>query len=355
MLKNIYEAQVIAGTIEADEQQRLVLEAFEHLSNALLKPQKKRFWSYPKPVMGLYIHGPVGVGKTFLMDLFFDNIPIEKKKRFHFHHFMQKIDADLRSLQGQKNPLHIIAASLSQSTRVLCFDEFLVHDVAHAMILGTLLEALLAHQMVLIATSNTEPDNLYLNGVHRERFLPAIDMIKSHCKLLYLQSNRDYRLGRGIAIETYLYPLDEKTKEQFAQQFEHFAPENKKNGALVIQNRTIPYIAADSMVVWFDFTVLCNIPRSQLDYLEISDQFDTVFLDSVPILTENDTVFAILLIHLVDVLYDRGIKLVIRAACALEDLYIKGEMLFEFKRTYSRLKEMQAGDYLKRHPRKVFK
>jgi len=310
-------------------------------------------WRRAKPPRGLYLYGPVGVGKTFLMDLLFDNVAITAKKRFHFHHFMQQVDAQLRRLQGEKDPLQRIAAELAESTRLLCFDEFLVEDVAYAMILSDLLQALFNKGVVLVATSNTLPDNLYLKGVQRARFLPAIAAIKANCDVLCLGNQRDYRLGRDLIFETYIYPLQPQTDALLEKQFNLLAPENNSNGEITVQYRKIPYIHCSETAIWFAFNIICHTPRSQLDYLEIADRFEAVFVSDIPVLGKHDTLAAILLIHFVDVMYDRGIRLIVSAAVPIDQLYCEGEMLDAFKRTYSRLQEMQSVDYQRRHPRRA--
>ncbi|CDZ75904.1 DNA replication protein [Legionella massiliensis] len=350
-LVEAYEDAIAKGDIRDDSTQRNVLTSMHRLMSELKQPQSSWLsWLRKPQVTGIYLYGPVGVGKTYLMDLFYQHADEPKKARFHFHHFMQQIDAQLRQRQGQKDPLRKIATDLGKSIRLLCFDEFLVHDVAYAMILSELLQALFANGIVLVATSNTRPDDLYLNGVHRKRFLPVINLINTRCEVINLTHQKDYRLGRELLIQTYLYPLDEKTDKTLAGQFASLTQEVYEQGTLLVQNREIPFIKCGEQVVWFDFKVICNLPRSQLDYLEIADRFDTVFISNIPALSSKDTIFAIMLVHLVDVLYDRGIKLIISAAVPLEQLYLEGEMVNEFKRTLSRLQEMQAADYLKRHP-----
>lgn len=352
-----YEQAIVSGDIEDDPIQRTVLTSMQRLCDELQLP--RRSWlnwlqKLPQPV-GLYLYGPVGVGKTFLMDLFYEQVEEQQKARIHFHHFMQQVDGQLRRLQGQKDPLRYIAAELAKTIRLLCFDEFLVHDVADAMILAQLLEALFAQGIVLVATSNTRPDDLYLNGIHRERFLPAIALIKTHCEVLFLGEKRDYRLGRESLHTAYLYPLNAATQESLTKQFAAISRAIKDMGSLTVQNRNIPFVKCSETAVWFEFNVICNLPRSQLDYLEIAERFDTVFVSNIPQLMVNDTIHAILLVHFIDVMYDRGIRVVMSAAVPVEQLYVEGEMSQSFKRTLSRLQEMQSVDYLKRHPRRLIK
>ena len=345
-----YNAAVSHGTINDDGLQREVLASLQRVADETSSSVRHWFnWGRQKPVKGLYLHGPVGVGKTYLVDLFYDCVPEKHKARFHFHHFMQQIDAQLRRLQGHKDPVKRIAADLAKSTRLLCLDEFLVHDVADAMILSKLLQALFEQGIVLVATGNTPPDDLYRDGVHRERFLPAIALIKEHCQVFFLTQDRDYRLGRKPLMQAYLYPLDDAAQLSLTQQFDAIAINPVDHIELTVQQRLIPCVKCSDHAVWFRFDVICDVPRSQLDYLEIADRFDTVFVSDIPVLAPDDTVRAIMLIHFIDVMYDRGIHLVVSAAVIASQLYLNGAMIKSFQRTLSRLEEMQSIDYLSRH------
>ncbi len=349
-----YEAAIAQGEINDDPQQRQLLTHFQRLSDELGKPKHTWFRRrYKKPIMGIYVHGPVGGGKSYLMDLFYKYVGERHKTRFHFHQFMQQIDAQLRRLQGQKDPLRKIAANVAKTTRLLCLDEFMVYDIADAMILAELLQALFTHDVILTATSNIPPNELYLNGLQRVRFLPAIDLVKAHCEVLNLSDNCDYRLGRTPNLEAYLSPLNDATAQDMHQQFAALATTPEEDTKLVIQKRVIPYVKLSGRVVWFKFDVICNLPRSQLDYLEVADRFDTVFLSEVPQLKSSDTSRAILLIHFIDVMYDKGVRLIMSAAVLPDQLYVTGVMQKEFQRTLSRLKEMQSVDYIRRHRRRV--
>ena len=348
ILINEYQAAVQRNEISNDPLQRRVISELQCVIDELAKP-KRQWWGRKNKVTGMYIYGPVGVGKTYLMDLFYQHVPIQAKSRFHFHHFMQQIDAQLRRLQGQKDPLKRIAADLAKSTRVLCLDEFLVQDVADAMILGELLKALFVHGIVLVVTGNTSPDDLYLGGPHRVRFLPAIARIKSHCHVLFLSEDHDYRLGRAPLLQAYLCPLDKHAEQALTQQFDEISSNPVQKIDLSIQNRLIHCVKCSNHAVWFTFDVLCNVPRCQLDYLEIADRFDTVFLSDIPVLTPDDTARVVLFIRFIDVMYDRGMRLVVSAAVPAARLYREGAMIKSFQRTLSRLEEMQSIDYLKRH------
>ncbi len=347
-----YKAVIASGEINDDPLQRVILSQLQKLADDLEQSQSSWFSWGKKSVKGVYIYGPVGVGKTYLVDLFYDCLPEKKKARFHFHHFMQQIDAQLRRLQGQKDPVRLIAKEVAKTTRLLCFDEFLVDDVAYAMILAELLQALSREGVVLVVSSNTKPDDLYAKGVQRQRFLPAIALINKECVVMHLNEQRDYRLGRQPLLDAYLYPLNEQTEKKMEEQFALLAPNSEVNQCVMIQSRGIPYLKCSSKSIWFAFEVLCNFPRSQLDYLEISDRFEHVFVSGLPNLTVNHTAQAIMFIHFIDVMYDRGIKVIISAAVPMNELYLSGEMVDSFKRTLSRLNEMQSVDYLSRHPRR---
>ena len=350
ILIEVYNAAVVGGEIRDDEFQRDIIADLQRVADDISVPARGWFnWGRKKPLTGVYLYGPVGVGKTYLVDLFYECVPEQHKARFHFHHFMQQIDAQLRLLQGQKNPVKRIAADLTKSIRLLCLDEFLVHDVADAMILADLLQALFEHGIVLVATANTPPDDLYLNGVHRERFLPAIASIKQHCQVLRLSEDRDYRLGRAPLMQAYLSPLDAAARQSLINQFAAIANNPAEGAELTVQNRLIQCVKCSDQAVWFTFDVICNVPRCQLDYLEIADRFDTVFVSDIPELKPDDTVRAIMLIHFIDVMYDRGIHLIVSAAVIASRLYVSGPMIKSFQRTLSRLEEMQSIDYLQRH------
>ncbi|TAL64789.1 MAG: cell division protein ZapE, partial [Legionella sp.] len=337
-----YDAAIARGEINDDPLQRELLSPLQRLADELNTSKNSWFsWLSANTIKGIYIYGPVGVGKTYLVDMFYDAVDVPKKARFHFHHFMQQIDMQLRKLQGQKDPLRQIAKTIAKTTRLLCFDEFLVHDVAYAMILVKLLPELIAQKVILVISSNSKPDELYWKGVQRDRFLPIIALLKQQCEVLFLNDQVDYRLGRTPLLDAYLYPLNEQTHKAMQTQFALLGPIEEKNGVILVQNREIPFLERNDRTIWFVFTVICDLPRSQLDYLEISDRFDTIFVSNVPILTEKHTTQAIMFIHFIDVMYDRGIKVIISAAVPVNELYVQGEMVDAFKRTKSRLERSE--------------
>jgi cell division protein ZapE len=349
-LTDNYLAALQRGDIHDDPEQRRLLDPLEHLIHAL---QDRHAWYHfllPKPsIKGLYITGPVGAGKTYMMDLFYQCLSDDYKLRVHFLHFMQQIDQKLRFLQGQRDPLIRIAKELAKQYQIICIDEFMVEDMAHAMILGELLQALFALRVVIVATSNTKIDDLYRGGLNRERFLPAIALLHQYCNEINLASKIDYRLGKTVHLHAYLYPLNKKSEQIMVQQFQDLAVILQSEQHITVQSREIAVIQLSSSVVWFDFANLCAMPRCQLDYLELAERYHTIFVSNIPKLSAATTHTAVILfIQLVDVLYDRGIRLIVSAAVPAQELYEFGPFLKEFARTLSRLEEMQSEDYLER-------
>jgi cell division protein ZapE len=350
-LINAYQAALKRGDIQDDPEQRSLLQGLQTVADEIVADQRWYRCLLPKKALkGLYIVGPVGVGKTYMMDLFYHYLPEKRKKRLHFSHFMQQIDHKLRFLQGHRDPLLLIAEDFAKAYRVLCLDEFIVADVAHAMILAELLAALFAHKVVLIATSNTRIDDLYRGGANRERFLPAIALLHQQTEERVLHSSIDYRLGRPLALHAYLYPLNAATHDLLEKQFQMLAVEAEGEGDIVVQSRSIAVVKVSQAVVWFEFSQICAMPRCQLDYIELADRYHTIFVANIPMLSQQPSNTAVvLLIQMVDVLYDRGVRLIVSAAVKADELYGSGPMLSEFARTLSRLEEMQSSDYLDRH------
>ncbi len=306
----------------------------------------------PQPERGLYMWGGVGRGKTYLMDTFFDCLPAEGKLRVHFHRFMQRVHAELKQLAGEKNPLQRVADRLAAEAKVVCFDEFFVTDIADAMILGGLMEALFARGVTLVATSNIEPARLYENGLQRQRFLPAIALIEQHTLVLNVDAGVDYRLRTLERAELYHHPLDAEADVSLRESFERLAPHAATEGeSLQINGRAIRTRSLADDVVWFDFAELCGGPRSQNDYIELAREFHAVVLSGVPALGAGNDDAARRFINLVDEFYDRNVKLVMAADRQLMDLYDGHRLRFEFQRTVSRLQEMQSHDYLAREHR----
>lgn len=301
------------------------------------------------PVRGLYLWGSVGRGKTWLMDQFFDCLPFHDKRRRHFHRFMQAVHHDLARLEDQADPLEAVAARIAAETSVICFDEFHVSDIADAMLLGNLFEGLFRRGVTLVATSNLPPDSLYKDGLQRQRFLPAIAAIKANTTTLQLGGTEDYRLRVLEKAEIYHAPLDELADAGLEDAFERIAPEpGKRDHALEIEGRAIPARRRADGVVWFEFADLCGGPRGPADYIEIARCFQTVLVSNIPLLDASRDNEARRFITMVDEFYDRNVKLIVSAAAQAAGLY-QGERLgFEYRRTLSRLEEMQSRGYLAR-------
>ncbi len=305
-----------------------------------------------EPVRGLYFWGGVGRGKTYLMDTFYDTLPFERKMRAHFHRFMQRVHRELKMLAGEKNPLQIVARKLADETRVICFDEFFVSDIADAMILAGLFESLFGHGVSLVATSNIEPDGLYKDGLQRARFLPAIALLKKHTLVLKVDGGTDYRLRALEKAELYHYPLDAEANISLQRSFDALAPEpGRADQVIEVEGREIRVRCLADDVAWFDFAALCDGPRSQNDYIELAREYHAVLISDVPQFDVNRDDQARRFINLVDEFYDRNVKLVLTAEVPLAELYCGPRLKFEFERTKSRLLEMQSHEYLAREHR----
>lgn len=301
------------------------------------------------PVRGLYFWGGVGRGKTYLMDIFFEALPFERKMRVHFHRFMQRVHRELKAAAGEKNPLPLIARKLAEQTRVICFDEFFVSDITDAMLLGGLFEALFSRGVTLVATSNIVPDDLYKDGLQRARFLPAIALVKEHTLVLNVDGGTDYRLRTLEQAELYHSPLGAEAEASLLRSFEALAPEpGLADQKLEIEGRWIKARRLADDVAWFEFAELCDGPRSQNDYIELAREFHAVLVGNVPQLGGTRDDQARRFINLVDEFYDRNVKLVLTAEVPLAELYAGGRLAFEFERTKSRLLEMQSHEYLGR-------
>lgn len=324
-----YQEAITQKGFVSDARQAEVVQALGALRIALSKPQ--RWWHTSKPIQGVYMVGPVGRGKTFLMDLFFDNLKDVPKKRTHFQVFMRMIHHKLRLLQGQANPIDALVKDLSQKLRVLCLDEFYIEDIADAMILDKLLTAMFARHMVLVTTSNTMPDNLYEHGLTRDRFLPAIERIKLHCQVVSLVGGQDYRT-QGVC----------DTEEHAITQL--FA--ELTQGEIVLDKpielcgRTVKVRGRTGKVIWFDAAVICGKGRGSDDYLDIAKQYNTLCVGGLrPVSPMTDDI-ARRFIALVDALYDAQVRLVFNPGVDVDGLYHGERLAKAFLRTHSRLTEM---------------
>jgi cell division protein ZapE len=360
-LRQRYRRELIARGFGADAAQLAAVERLEALRRRLAaaygaagRPRRRWFAAFRRraPVRGLYLWGAVGRGKTWLMDLFFAELPFAQAQRLHFHRFMHEVHAQLAQLKGTPDPLAQVAARIARDTRVLCFDELYVTDIADAMILGGLFGGLLRHAVTLVVTSNVPPRLLYRDGLQRARFMPAIRLLERQLEVVKLEGTTDYRLRRLTQAGTYLDALAPDTPACLAALFGSLADGGVRDGGfIVIEGRPIPVIRAGHGAAWFEFTALCAGPRSQDDYIEVARTYHSVIVSGVPVFgptTENE---ARRFAALVDELYDHNVNLVLSAAAPPAELY-RGEQLGPlFERTASRLIEMRSAEYLAREHR----
>ncbi len=361
-----YQQALDAGEYQADAVQRQAVTQLDQIYQALqqvptvsapaggLRGKLNRFLgkssetAKQRPVQGLYMWGGVGRGKTWLMDMFFHSLPGERKLRLHFHRFMLRVHEELTELQGQENPLEIIADGFKAQTDVLCFDEFFVSDITDAMLLATLLQALFARGITLVATSNIPPNDLYRNGLQRARFLPAIDLINQFCDVMNVDAGIDYRLRTLTQAHLYLTPLDDQTRQTMDRMFVKLAgKEGEAAPVLQVNHRPLQAIRAVDGVLAVDFHTLCEEARSQLDYIALSRLYHSVILYNVRVMGPLKENTARRFLALVDEFYERHVKLVIAAEVSMFDIYQGERLKFEYQRCLSRLQEMQSEEYLK--------
>ena len=343
-----------------DDAQRQVLVRLEDLRRRLIARQsggsliKKGLSLLPgarrAPLRGLWLWGGVGRGKTFLADQFYAELPFKDKRREHFHRFMQDVHAGLRRHSKLPSPLNHVAGEIAAQASILCFDEFAISDVADAMILASLLEELFRNGVTLVATSNLAPGELYRDGLQRARFLPAIARIERHCKIMELDAGIDYRLRRLERAQLFLGPEIADAESRMAADFERMAEgPGIANADIEFVGRRVRALREAEDLVWFDFRKLCEGPRSAADYIEIARCYHTVLVSRVPVMDAGADDAARRFITMVDEFYDRGVKLILSAAAATPEGLYRGERLaFEFRRTSSRLHEMQGREYLAR-------
>ncbi|MBO7380844.1 MAG: AFG1 family ATPase [Neisseriaceae bacterium] len=343
-----------AGFIQ-DVAQKQAIEMLDQLWVQLIdfKQKRNRFLgrSLRSPVSprGLYLWGGVGRGKSFLMDTFFGCLPYVRKKRVHFHAFMADIHRRLRDLKHEKNPMQAVAAEIAQEVRVLCFDEFHVSDIADAMILWRLLEGLFAHGVVLVATSNYAPQDLYPQGQNRSSFLPTIDLMVQNLTILNVDGGEDYRLRTLSYADVYFQPASNENERLLAKTFDRITGEDERfDEDLEILGRSIAVRSRTKEAVWLDFRTLCFTARSQQDYLYLAEHYRFVFISGIEKLSAEQRSEARRLTWLIDILYDYRVKLCATFHVPLEEIYTEGDFAEEFTRTVSRMQEMQSDDYLQR-------
>ena len=355
-----YARGVARGDWNDDPAQHPALAELDRLHQALAAPDPRglleRLRGRPRPAPpGLYLWGGVGRGKTFLIDLFHEGLPLEEgvgKRRTHFHRFMREVHARLREHAGESDPLRRIAREWRQELRVLVLDEFFVDDIGDAMLLGRLMERLFAEGVALVTTSNIQPSGLFRHGLQRERFLPAIAQIEKHCKVLYMDSDTDYRLRALTRSPVYRAPLDAGSDDWLHGRWQDITEGKPATpGQLEVEGRTIPARALAAGHAWFDFAALCEGPRAASDYIEIATEYHTVLVGGIPLFDGGNDDPARRFVHLVDELYDRHVNLVCTAAAPPPQLYGGHRLAAAFERTASRLIEMQSAEYLAREHR----
>lgn len=349
-----YATGVANGRWQADPAQQGALDALDRIHARLLETPPPRgllarlFDQAPPPgPQGLYLWGGVGRGKTFLIDLFFDGLPFQEKRRTHFHRFMRDVHERLRAHAGKQDPLAAIAREWRHRLRVLVLDEFFVDDIGDAMLLGRLLDQLFAQGVTLVTSSNTAPVNLYRDGLQRARFLPAIDLITQHCAVVELISDTDYRMRALTRSPVYRAPLDASSDTWLDERWHALGGDDgHRNAGIVIDDRRIPVRARGQGLCWFDFSALCEGPRGTTDYIEVAREFHTVLLGGIPAFDTGNEDAAQRFVNLIDELYDRHVNLVCTAATPPPTLYSGHRLRGAFERTASRLVEMQSTDYL---------
>jgi cell division protein ZapE len=344
-LLTLYEQDLQKPGFKRDAAQEQAVKELQRISAEVMAQQNRQRNQWfrtrqVRPVMGLYLWGGVGRGKTYLMDLFFENLPVAEKLRLHFYRFMERVHAELETVKGEKDPLKLVAKKIASQARVLCFDEFFVEDIADAMILGLLFEALFAEGLCLVTTSNAHPDKLYDGGIQRDRFLPAIELLKRYTHVLNVDSGADYRLNHHSVQQRFYTPLF--GEHAFMQnQFELLTHgQSLLSKKFKLNDRDITAIARTETVLWMEFAELCRSPRGQTDYIALANEYKTVLISNVPQLTDQMDDSARRFISVIDEFYDQHIELMLSANVPLEQLYVGDRLSFAFARTLSRLQEM---------------
>jgi cell division protein ZapE len=357
VLGALYAAELAKRGFAADPAQIAAIRHLERLraelADAAAAPLGKRILrgltSNGDAPKGVYLWGGVGRGKTWLMDLFYSSLTLAAKRRTHFYRFMQEVHADLRRLKGSTTPLEVLADKISKKVRVVCFDELFVSDIADAMILAGLFNALLKRGVALVFTSNVKPKDLYKNGLQRDRFLPTIALIEKNCEVCNVDGGVDYRLRQLTAAPIYLESGAADTHERLEALFDDLSDDDvESDGTITVHGRKIKVVRESDNVIWFEFAALCEGPRSPADYVAIASEYQSVIIANVPVFGVDADNAARRFISVIDEFYDRGVNVIVSASATPQELY-KGEKLkFEFQRTASRLAEMQSEEYLAR-------
>ncbi len=347
-----YESSLAERGYQPDPAQRTAIERLQKYFDDWIAFKSdrssavKRLFKRPDVPRGVYLWGGVGRGKSFLMDAFYATVPVKRKTRLHFHEFMRSVHRQLDEVKGMQDPLDEVAKRISKRYRLICFDEFHVSDVADAMILYRLLLKFFEHGTSFVMTSNYEPSLLYPDGLHRDRILPAIALIKDRMDILNVDAGIDYRRRTLEQVKCYHTPLGAQADQALHEAFAQLSDTPPQDPVLLIEHREITAKKRAGSVVWFDFATLCGGPRSQNDYLEIASRFHAVILSDVPKMGPKHASEARRFTWLIDVFYDHKVKLIMSAECEPEEIYTSGPMSNEFHRTVSRILEMQSKEYL---------
>ncbi len=350
-VRQLYEATLAERGFQSDAAQLRAVDALERCEGEWADYKARRSNAVTKLLVrppiprGVYMWGGVGRGKSFLMDCFFQAVPLTRKTRLHFHEFMREVHRELQDLKGTVNPLDELGKRIARRFRLICFDEFHVADVTDAMILHRLLDALFANRVSIITTSNFHPDGLYPNGLHRDRILPAIELLKAKLEVINVDAGNDYRQRTMDQLQMVHCPLGPEADAAMELAFEDLREARDEEPVLNIEHREIRAVRRAGGVVWFDFRTLCGGPRSQNDYLELASRFHTVLLSNVPQMPPRLASEARRFTWLVDVLYDRRVNLIMSVAVPVDQLYTEGPLAHEFPRTASRLHEMQSAEF----------
>ena len=351
-VRELFEATLAERGFRSDAAQLAALASLERCEQEWIDYKSRRSSTLTKLLVrppiprGVYMHGGVGRGKSFLMDCFFQSVPLTRKTRLHFHEFMREVHRELQELKGTANPLTELGRRMARRFRLICFDEFHVADVTDAMILHRLLQALFENRVSIVTTSNFHPDALYPNGLHRERILPAIELLKERLEVIGVDAGVDYRRLVLAQVQMYQCPLGDQADAALQRAFDGLSEARDEDPVMQIEHRSLRALRRAGGVVWFDFATLCGGPRSQNDYLEIASRFHTVLLSNVPQMSPRLASEARRFTWLVDVLYDRRVKLIVSAAVPAAALYTEGPLAHEFPRTVSRLHEMRTAEFL---------
>lgn len=355
-LGSLYAQEISKRGFTADAAQLAALKSLERLraelAEAASAPLGKRLLrglTQTEAPKGVYLWGGVGRGKTWLMDLFYASLTLAAKRRTHFYRFMQEVHADLKRLKGMQSPLDGVADKIARKARVICFDELFVSDIADAMILAGLFNALIKRGVALVFTSNVKPKDLYKNGLQRDRFLPTIALIEKNCDVIAVEGGVDYRLRQLTAAPIYLGSKEATTPKKLEELFDDLSDDDvESDGTITVNSRKIKVVRESENVIWFEFAALCEGPRSPADYVAIASEYQSAIIANVPVFEDSADNAARRFISVIDEFYDRGVNVILSAAAQPNELY-KGEKLkFEFQRTASRLIEMQSKEYLAR-------